>query len=105
MNIKKYYIIFLIIFSFIAPSLHFIEHKHEFNPFENKLEHISYSDIEVCRPVCPNNKEISGIYTEIAKSDFCSVTLFLNVYRSFYFIFLIKNKKLTEYFYSFNFLS
>lgn len=39
-------VIFLLVLSFLMPSIHFISHKHNYNPFTKKLEH-SHENLEI----------------------------------------------------------
>lgn len=93
----------LIVLSFIAPSLHFIEHTHNYNPFTKRLEH-SNNTATVSNLSCSKNQKLD-------KSDYkktfdtpCEVKIINNFFKDNYYTPLVINKLVNQYIYSFNVL-
>ena len=99
----------LIILSFIFPSLHFINHEHNYNPFTKKVEHIhqenelshakvkssSFShfdkeeeknEIDICKIILNNKVYKKSEYSPIVKTLIVNKYIYLSYYST-------KNKK------------
>jgi len=73
---KKRLITFLIILSFIAPTLHFISHNHSYNPFDKKLEHTESTNCLKCKKSYSQDTEIEKSNNVKFETDICQVNLF-----------------------------
>ena len=77
---KKKILILLIVLSFIAPSLHFVLHKHSYNPFTKHLEHQNSENI-LDKSNYSNNYQIQKVSKFNIEDDICNISLNNNFYQ------------------------
>ncbi len=99
---KRRFITFLIIISFIAPSIHFIEHNHSYNPFDKKLEHTENTGQLQCKGHCSESSEIEKLNSIKFKTDICQVNLFTSLFKNNYYSPIVKTKNIKKYVYKSN---
>ena len=76
-------IILIIAISFLAPTFHFIEHNHIYNPFSNKLEHYENTvSIKKHKKNYSDNDEISIDLNSFNK-EICKINLFNTYIKNF----------------------
>jgi len=99
---KKQIIISLIILSFIAPALHFIEHNHSYNPFAKKLEHQNPKFHATFKLTKNKNSEIETSNKNNSENDICQVEIFNEFLKNDYYTPYNFNQIFVSYAYKFN---
>jgi uncharacterized protein YxeA len=95
---KKQLIIILIILSFIAPALHFIEHTHNYNPFTQQLEHNNNS-FAVCNSFCSQYQKLDKSDYKKTFDDECQITIINKIFKNSDYSPIIKTKNKNHYTY------
>jgi uncharacterized protein YxeA len=100
---KKQFIIILIVLSFIAPALHFIQHSHNYNPFTKRLEH-SNNITTISNLSYSKNQELDKSDYKKTFDNSCQIKIINNYFKDNYCPPFIKSKYNNQYIYLSNIL-
>ncbi len=88
-------IVFLLVLSFLMPSVHFISHEHNYNPTTRNLEHTHKSEILIS----DSNFSVIQKSKLSTQEDICQINLINNIQKNNYKIVLLFKKHIYNYSY------